>query len=162
MRYVMNQKILCLGNDFVVRDESGRDVLYVDGRALSIGDKLSVLDMAGRELAFIRQKLLSWGKTYEVYRGGELAAVVKKELFTFFRCALTVDVPGPDDLEASGDFFDHEYTFQRHGQPAASVSKRWFTFADSYGIETADGEDDVLIIASAIVIDLCCHDGKKH
>ena len=162
MRYVMNQKILCLGNDFVVRDESGRDVLYVDGRALSFGDKLSVQDMQGRELAFIRQKLLSWGKTYEVSRDGELAAVVKKELFTFFRCAFTVDVPGPDDLEATGDFFDHEYTFERHGRAVASVSKRWFTFADSYGIEIAGGEDDVLIIASAIVIDLCCHDGKKH
>jgi uncharacterized protein YxjI len=162
MRYVMNQKILCLGNDFVVRDESGRDVLYIDGRALSFGDKLSVQDMQGRELAFIRQKLLSWGKTYEVSRDGELAAVVKKELFTFFRCAFTVDVPGPDDLEATGDFFDHEYTFERHGRAVASVSKRWFTFADSYGIEIAGGEDDVLIIASAIVIDLCCHDGKKH
>src|SRR6185436_17744469 len=122
----------------------------------------SVQDMHGRELAFISQKLLSWGKTYHVHRGGELAAVVKKELFTFFHCTFTVDVPGPDDLEATGDFFDHEYTFQRHGQPVASVSKRWFTFADSYGIETAEGEEDVLIIASAIVIDLCCHDGKKH
>ena len=161
MRYVMNQKILCLGNDFVVRDESGRDVLYIDGRALSIGDKLSVQDMQGRELAFISQKLFSWGKTYEVSRGGELAAVVKKELFTFFRCAFTVDVPGPDDLEATGDFFDHEYTFQRHGQPVASVSKRWFTLRDTYGVDIAPGENDALLLACTVVIDQATEDKRK-
>ena len=32
---------------------------------------------------------------------GKLVAVVKKKLFTLLRCRFTVDVPGPDDLEAS-------------------------------------------------------------
>src|ERR1035437_831475 len=57
---------------------------------------------AGQRTAFIRQKLLAWGPTYEITRNGALAAVVKKHLFTLFRCKFTVDVPGPDDLEAEG------------------------------------------------------------
>ena len=32
--------------------------------------------------------------------------MVKKELFTFFHCRFTVDVPGLDDLEAKGDFIN--------------------------------------------------------
>lgn len=160
MRYVLKQKFWSWGDDFTIRDERGQDVFLVDGRAFSWGDKLSFQDTSGRELALIRQKLLAWGPTYEIERDGELLAVVKKELFTFFRCRFTVDVPGPDDLEARGDFMDHEYTFERDGEIVASVSKHWFKLTDTYGVEISGG-DDVLILASAVVIDMICHQESK-
>ncbi len=163
MRYLMKQKLFCWGDDFSIKNEAGTDVFFVDGKAFSFGDKLSFQDCQGNELAFIRQKVFAWGPTYEIHRDGELAAVVKKELFTLFRCRFTVDVPGPDDLEAQGDFLDMEYTFARDGRPVAEVSKRWFTWADTYGVDIADGEDDVLILASTVVIDMVCHaDSKRH
>jgi uncharacterized protein YxjI len=161
MRYVLRQKVFCLGDDYTIRDENGKDCYYVDGKAFSFGDKLSFQDMEGNELAFIRQKLLSWGPTYEIYRDGELAAVVTKEHFTFFRCKFMIDVPGPDDLEAVGDFMDKEYTFGRGDGAVATVSKQWFRVSDTYGVEIADGEDEVLILASTAVIDLCCHGDRK-
>jgi uncharacterized protein YxjI len=102
------------------------------------------------------------GPTYEITRNGELAALVKKHLFTLMRCKFTVDVPGPDDLEAQGNFLDMEYTFTRAGQVVAKVSKRWFTFVDSYGVDVQDGEDDVLILASTVVIDMVCHGNHKN
>ena len=160
MRYVMKQKFWSWGDDFVIRDERGEDKYLVDGRAFSWGDKLSFQDMAGNELAFIRQKLLSWGPTYEIESQGRLLAVVKKHLFTLLRCKFTVDVPGPDDLEAQGNFLDHEYAFERGGEVVAHVSKRWFKWTDTYGIEIA-GADDVLILASAVVIDMICHQESK-
>ena len=83
--------------------------------------------------------------------------MVKKELFALFHHRFTVDVPGPDDLEAKGDFLDHEYTFRLGDRVVATVSKRWFAFADTYGVEIADGEDDVLVLASAVVVDQACH-----
>jgi uncharacterized protein YxjI len=118
--------------------------------------------MEKNELAYIKQKLLSLAKTYEIYRAGKLAAVVRKSLFTFFHCTFTVDVPGPNDLVAEGSFTDHEYTFTRGDEPVATVSKKWFTFADTYGVEIADGEDDVLILASTVVIDMACHPDSRH
>ena len=162
MRYLMKQKWLAFGDDFTIEDDAGNKVYYVDGRALSIGDKLSFQDMAGNELAFISQKLLAWGKTYYIYRSGAVAAVVKKSIFTLFRCEFTVDVPGPNDLVAEGNFLDHEYTFTKHGSLVAAVSKKWFRFTDTYGIDVVPGEDDVLILCAAVVIDLCCHDVGKH
>ena len=159
-RYVMKQKVLCLGNDYQVKDAEGQLVYSIDGRAFSLGQKLSFQDPDGNELAFIAQKLLSWGPTYQIYRNAELAAVVKKKLFTLFRCAFTVDVPGPDDLLAQGDFWEYEYTFSRGDRQVGQVSKRFFAWADTYGIDVDEGEDDVLLIASAVVIDLCCHEAK--
>lgn len=161
MRYAMKQKLFCWGDDFTIKTQDGQDVFFVDGKAFSIGDKLSFQDMQGKELAFIRQKLLSWGPTYEIYRDGELYATVKKHLFTLFRCRFTVDVPGPDDLEAEGNFLDFEYSFMRSGNAVAQVSKQWFSWTDTYGVDIAAGEDDVLILASTVVIDMICHGDKK-
>jgi uncharacterized protein YxjI len=161
MRYVMRQKLMSWGDDFLIKDEGGRDVFLVDGKAFSLGKQLSIQDMAGNELASIRQKLLSWGPTYEIYGRGELRAVVKKALFTLLQCRFSVDVPGPDDLEATGDLFDHEYSFTRGGRTVATVSKKWFSWADSYGVDIAEGEDEILILASAVVIDLACHGDQK-
>jgi uncharacterized protein YxjI len=163
MRYLMKQKLFCFGDDFAIKDEAGREVFIVDGRAFSIGNKLSFQDASGNELAFIRQKLLAWVPTYEIEARGRLVAVVKKHLFTLFRCRFTVDVPGPDDIEAQGNFLDMEYAFERGGRKIAEVSKRWFAWNDTYGVEIADGEDDVLILASTVVIDMVCHaDSKRH
>ena len=161
MRYVMKQKLFAWGDDFTIKNDAGEDVFFVDGKAFSFGDKLSFQDMRGKELVFIRQKLLSWGPTYELHRAGELAAVVKKHLFTLFHCRFTVDVPGPDDLEAAGSFMDREYTFTRSSSVVATVSKRWFTWTDTYGVDIEAGEDDVLILASTVVIDMICHGEKK-
>ncbi len=161
MRYVLKQKFWSWGDDFRIQDADGKDVFFVDGRAFSWGDKLSFQDMEKKELAFIRQKLLAWGPTYEIEVHGRLVAVVKKKLFTLLRCKFTVDVPGPDDLEAQGSFLDHEYTFERRGHEVAQVSKRWFGWTDTYGVDIVSGEDDLLILATAVVIDMVCHQESK-
>jgi len=161
MRYFMKQKLFSFGDDFRIRDENGRDAFFVDGKVFSIGNKLSFQDMQGNELAFIRQKLLAWTASYEIYRKGALYATVKKELFTFLRCRFYIDVPGPDDLEATGSLLEHEYSFNRQGRDVATVSKRWLSMTDSYGVDIAEGEDDVLILASTVVIDMACHADQK-
>jgi uncharacterized protein YxjI len=161
MRYLMKQKLFCWGDDFTIKNEAGEDVFFVDGRAFSIGNKLSFQDMRKNELAFIRQKLLVFKPTYEILREGQVVAEVRKHLFTLFRCRFTVDVPGPNDLEAQGSFLDREYTFNRGGRTVAEVSKRWFTFRDIYGVDVRNEEDDVLILASTVVIDMICHSDKN-
>ena len=50
--------------------------------------------------------------------------------------------------------------FTRHGTRVAEVSKRWFDLGDTYGIDVAEGEDDVLILAAAVVVDQCCHEKR--
>jgi uncharacterized protein YxjI len=159
MRYVMKEKIWAMGNDFVIKDENGNDVFLVDGRAFSLGQKLSFQDTTGSELAFISQKLLSFKKTYEIFRNNRLFAAVVKEL-TFFKDKFTVDVPGPNDYEVRGNFFDHEYAFIRSGREVAHVSKEFFSWADTYGVDIIEGEDDITILATAVVIDLVCHDDQ--
>jgi uncharacterized protein YxjI len=161
MRYVMRQKLFAITDDYNIADANEQDVYYVDGKLLSLGKNLSFQDMERRELAHIQQKLLNWGPTYEITHNGELVAVVKKELFTLFHCVFHVDEPGHEALTAEGNFSDHEYVFTRAGQQVASVSKQWFTFADTYGVDVRDGEDPVLILACTVVIDEACHGDRN-
>jgi uncharacterized protein YxjI len=162
MRYIMRERILSWGDDFTIRDADGRDAYYVDGKVFSFGDTLSFKDMAGNEVARIDQKLLSIGPQYEISRGGKTAAIVRKKLFTLVRARFTVDVPGPDDLEARGDFLDHEYVFERAGREVARASKKWLSLADTYALDIDEGEDEVLILAAAVVIDLVLHPDQKN
>jgi uncharacterized protein YxjI len=158
MRYMMKQKLFSWGNDFYVKDSNGADRFFVDGKAFSFGKQLSFQDLARNELCFIKQVVFSWGPTYEVYKGGSLWATVKKELFTFFHCRFEVDEPGAVHLEAEGDFTDHQYVFTRGGQRVADVSMEYFTLADTYGVDVVDGEEDVLVLACTVVIDMACHE----
>ncbi|MBW8017244.1 MAG: hypothetical protein FVQ82_13760 [Planctomycetes bacterium] len=160
MRYVMKQKLFSWGDDFTIKTADGQDAFFVDGKTFSFGDQLSFQDMSGNELAFIKQKLLSWGPTYEVYMDGELYAVVKKKA-SFLSSKFTVDVPGPKDFDVKGNFPRFEYSFLRDGREVAAVSKKWFSWGDTYGVEIDDGEDDVVILASTVVIDMVCHDNNN-
>lgn len=162
MRYVMKQRLFSLTDSFTIKNEQGDDVYRVRGKLLSFGKQLSFEDIGGNELAYIRQKLLSFAPTYEIYRSDKLFATVNRELFTFLRHKFFIDVPGPDDLEAAGDFLDLEYSFERGGRRVATVSKTWFSLSDTYGVDISTGEDDVLILASSVVIDMICHGDKEH
>jgi len=159
-RFQLRQKIFSFGDDYVVKDQTGRERFFVDGKIFTLRNTLVLEDMHGRELAHIQQRILAWGPTFEIAREGKVVALVKKQLFTLFRCRFTVDVPGPDDLEAQGSFFDYEYEFTRGGRRVAEVSKRFFSFSDTYGVEIADGEDAVLLLAATVVIDQCCHEKR--
>ena len=156
MRYLMKKKLLAMGDDFTIKDANGNDAFYVDGKVFTLRDRLIFQDMSGSELCVIQKKLLSWGTTYEIYHLGQLKAVVKEALFTLVGHRFTVnDEQGRDDLEARGNFTDHEYTITRSGQAVAQVSERWFSITDTYGVDVADGQDDVLILACAVVIERC-------
>lgn len=157
-RYQMRQDLFRVGDDYTIRDASGRERYRVDGKALTIGAKLSFEDMNGRQLLWIQQKLFTWGKTFEIQREGRTIALVHKKPLTFLKARFTIDVPGPDDFEATGSLLDREYVITRHGKTVAEVSKRWFDLGDTYGVDVAEGEDDVLLLAAAVVIDQCCHE----
>src|SRR3954466_1445065 len=162
VRYMMRERILSWGDDFTIRNVDGEHVFYVDGKVLSFGDTLIFKDPDGREVARVDQKLLSLGPQYEIVRDGRTVAVVKKHLFTLFRARFTVDVPGPDDLEARGDFLDHEWHDERDGREVARASKKWLSLADTYAVDIEQEQDDVLVLAAAVVIDLVSHPDEKN
>ncbi len=154
MRYLIREKFFHLGEDSTILNEAGQAVLEVDGKVLSLHNRLIIRDRSGNEVASVQRRLLALRATYEIKRAGQEAATVRKNLISPFVDRFTVDIPGPDDLHITGSLFEHEYTFTRANQVVATVSKRWFALSDTYGVEIAPGQDDVLILASVLALDL--------
>lgn len=152
--YLIRERVFDIGDDFDISDESGRPVLHVDGKVFSLRNRLVLKDPSGREVASVHRRLVSLRPTYEITIGGEQAAEVRKSLFTPFREKFTIDVPGPDDLTMKGNLFDHEFTVERGGRQVAQISKRWFSLRDTYGVQIAEGEEHLLILASVLAMDL--------
>lgn len=160
MIYRIREKFWSLGNKFQIRDEGDEPVFLVNGMAFSWGDKLSFQDLDGNELAFINQRMMSLMPRYEIHRGGELFAEITKK-FSWFKQKFLLDVPGPNDYEIEGSFWQHEFVFTRSGRSVARISKKHFAWTDSYGVDIVDGEDDVAILCACIVIDQVLHDGNN-
>ncbi len=154
MRYLIRERMFRLGEDSDILDESGQPVYRVDGKVFSLRNELIVRDLSGREVARVHRKLLSLRPTYEISIGGQEAAEVRKQLFTPFHDRFTIDVPGPDDLEMSGDLFEHEFEIRQSDRTIATVSKRWFSMRDTYAVDVAEGANDVLVLASVLALDL--------
>jgi uncharacterized protein YxjI len=152
--YLIKERLFDIGDDYDITDETGRRVFHVDGKVLSLRNRLVIKDPSGHEVASVHRHLVSLRPTYQVRIGGEKAAEVRKKLFTPFRERFTIDVPGPDDLEMKGDLIDHEFTVERGGHEVASVSKRFFRIRDTYGVNIAPGQDDLLILAGVLALDL--------
>jgi len=154
VRYIIKERFFRLGEDSDILDESGQPVFHVDGKVFTLRNLLIVQDLNGQEVARVHRKLLALRPTYEITIGGQEVAEVRKHFFTPFRDKFTIDVPGPDDLEMTGSLLDHDFTIRRGDRVVATVSKAWLTLRDTYGVEIAEGEDDVLILASVLALDL--------
>ena len=159
--YLIRERFFRLGEDSDITDEQGRPVFHVDGKVLSLRNRLIIRDPEGREVAQVQRKLAALRPTYKVTIGGEEAAEIRKRMFTPFGDRFTIDVPGPDDLEMAGDLFDHEFTIRRGDQVVATVSKRWFSMRDTYAVDVAADQDDLLILASVLALDLAEDQERK-
>jgi uncharacterized protein YxjI len=154
MRYLIREHFFRLGEDSDILNEAGQPVFQVDGKVLTLRDTLIVRDLAGQEVAQVRRRLIALRPTYEIMLGGQATAEVRKHFFSPFVDRFTIDIPGPDDLEMTGNLFEHEFTIARGGQPVATVSKRWFSLRDTYGVDIAPGANDLLVLASVLALDL--------
>ncbi len=160
-RYQMRQKIFALGQDFYIENESGQKVFKVDGKVLRVRDTLKFKDMQGNTLCQIQQKVARIKDTMEVDGpDGKKVAAVKKAIITPVRDRWTAKIKNGPDLDIQGNILDHEYNIEEGRNKVAEVSKKWFRVRDSYGVEVAPDQEDVIILAVSVVVDMMAHEGR--
>ncbi len=157
-RYRMRQKLVAFGDDFWIEDEEGRRAFKVDGKMLRVRDTLFFEDPQGRELCKIQERLLRVKDSMEIEGpNGERLAMVKKALITPLRDRWVVKIGDGPDLQVQGNILDHQYTIGEGRDKIAEVSKKWFRLADTYGVQIETGQNDVLILAVTVAIDMMAH-----
>ena len=157
-RYQMRQKLVAFGDDFWIENEAGQRVFKVDGKMLRVRDTLFFEDTQGQTLCKIQEKLVRIKDT-KVIEGpnGETLATVKKALITPLRDRWVVKVGDGPDLEVQGNILNHQYTLGEGDRKIAEVSKKWFRLADTYGVQIDPGQNDIVILAVTVAVDMMAH-----
>ena len=161
-RYKIRQNLISIGDDFWIENEEGKRVFKVDGKVLRIRKTLVFEDMNGKKLCQIQERLLTIKDTMVIEDpDGKDMAVIKKALIAPFRDKWDVKVKNGPDLDVQGNILDHEYTIKEGRKKVAEISKKWFRLTDTYGVEIDPGQNDILILAVAIAIDMMAHGDEK-
>jgi uncharacterized protein YxjI len=163
-RYKIRQNLISIGDDFWIENAEGKKVYKVDGKILRIRKTLVFEDLKGNTLCQIKERLLTIKDSMVIEDAdGRDLAVVKKALLTPLRDKWDVNVKNGPDLDVQGDILDHEYAIKHGWNKVAEVSKKWFSFTDTYGVEIDEGQNDILVLAIAVAVDMMAHDddGKK-
>jgi len=157
MKLYLKQKVFSWRDRFFAKDENGNDRYAVEGEIFTWGKKLHVYDSNGNEAAFIRQKVWSWMPRYYIEMGGRVVCELVKE-FTFFRPSYRLE---GSSWRLEGDFWAHEYSLHDNERQIMRLSKKWFTWGDSYELDIADPRNEVLCLCVALAVD-CVLDSQNN
>jgi uncharacterized protein YxjI len=161
MRYVVRQRMFSIGDDFWITDEMGNHAFLVDGKAMRLRETFELKDPAGTIVATVRKKMFAFRDTMEIERGGAVIATVRKAVFSPLRHRSTIELAGGGQLEATGDLIGLEFEITSGHQTLARISRSWFSFRDTYGVDVAPGADDALLLAVAVCLDRIHHDEEN-
>jgi uncharacterized protein YxjI len=158
----MRQKLLAIGDDYWIQNDSGERVYRVDGKAVRLRDTLDLEDAHGTQLCRIQTRVLHVRDSMAIEDpDGERLALVHKALISPLRERWKVDRPeGHEDWTVQGNIVDHEYDVEADGRKIAEVSKKWFRARDTYGIQVAPGEPTALLLAVTVAVDSMAHPSK--
>lgn len=159
--YKMRQKMFAFGQDFFIENQQGQKLFKVDGKVLRVRDTLYFRDLEGKELCKLQQKVARIKDSMEIEGAdGHRLAMVKKAIITPLRDRWTVKIGEGPDLDVQGNILDHEYRIEEGRTKIAEVSKKWFRVRDTYGVEVAPGQNDLLILAATVALDMMAHEGR--
>ena len=160
-RYQMRQKLVSFGDDFWIENQEGQRVFRVDGKMLRVRDTLFFRDTGGNELCKIQERMLRVKDSMEIEGPkGERLAMVKKAIITPVRDRWTVKVGDGPDLEVQGNILNHQYEIGEGRNQIAQVSKKWFRLRDTYGVQIEPGQNDIVLLAVTVAIDMMAHPGS--
>jgi uncharacterized protein YxjI len=152
-KYKLQKSLFALDEDFWIENDRGEQLYKADSQAMSLRETFVLADKSDQELLQIEAKLLATRPTMKIKKQGQLYATVTKKLLTLLHQHYDIQVERGPTFEAEGKINKHEYEIRNNGTVAAKISKEWFSMHDAYGIAVAPGQDDLLMLASAICID---------
>jgi uncharacterized protein YxjI len=158
MRYAVKEKLFSIGDDFWITDEEGGKAFFVDGKVLRLRQTLEIQDPGGRVLVTVRKKMITMHESMEIAEDGAVAATVRRALISPLHHRSTVDLADGSQLDVTGSILDKEFEITAGENVLARISRAWFRIRDTYGVEVAPGQDDVLFLAIAVALDRIQHD----
>ena len=145
----IKQKVFSLSGKFSVKDAEENELYFVEGSFMKIPKTFSIMDDKRNEVATITKKTFSFLPTFFVDVNGQETMKIKKE-FSFLKARYTIDAAG---IEVQGNWWDMDFEVYQNRSLIGSVSKKWFTWGDSYQLKIVEEEMEPLLVALVVAID---------
>jgi uncharacterized protein YxjI len=161
-RYLMRQRVFALGQDFYINNAAGQAVFKIDGKVRVIKESLKFRDMQGNLLYKLDEKVLRIRDSFNILKpDGQIAARVHNAIIDPLRERFTIEIPGGENLMTKGKVIWAQYDVFRGQQTVAKISKQFSWIGrDQYVVDIVPGEDDCLILAITVVIDMMVSNGR--
>jgi len=155
LKLYIKQKVFSFADRFAVKNEDETDAYSAVGKFFTLGKKLDIYEGASADssmpVARIEQRLLSFTTRFGIIvRDNHVTDMVRK--FTWFSNDYRLENL-PWHLE--GDFLAHEYSLLDGRNTIMQLSRKWFTWGDSYELDIADDQDPLLCLSIALAVDCC-------
>ncbi|HEX5791819.1 MAG TPA: LURP-one-related family protein [Rheinheimera sp.] len=160
MKYRIKQKIFSLTDSFAIEDDNGNTAFSVKGKLFSFSSSQTLFDASGNALLKIKRKYLSIMPACRLLNSDGSEWLLKKKFWPFWTSRFSISTP-QGMLEMSGNFWQHEYEIRQQDQLLAAISKKWFSWSDSYGVDIFAPQWTAQLLAAVIVIDRIQHSEKN-
>lgn len=155
MKLYIKQKVFSWRNRFYIKDDTDNNKYYAEGKMFTWGRQLSVYNENKQMVAFIKQQLFTLMPRYTIEIGSKETIIRRK--FTFFIPKYSID---NSTWTMEGNFLAHEYQLIDVNKPIMNISKKWFTWGDSYELDIHDKNHELICLCIALVID--CIDASSN
>lgn len=161
-RYLMRQRMFAIGQDFDIKNASGQPVFKIKGKVRMIKESLKFCDMQGNVLYKLDEKVLRIRESFDILKpDGTLAAKVHNAIIDPLREKFTIEIPGGQNMITMGKVIWAQYDILRSGQRIAKISKQFSWIGrDQYVVDIVAGQDDCLLLAVTVVIDMMVSNGR--
>lgn len=159
MKFLVREEVLAWGDDFQILDENANPVYVVDGAGVSLFNKLAIMTPDKKVVGTIEQTLFSFGREYVIQLGTTPVAKVMSQRASYGTVQFSIDCMGKENLGATGDFYNHEYTIMRGEKVLARVSNHQQDVG--FDVDVLSSDEQVLLLASIIVIEVINRDGGQ-
>ncbi|MCF1685358.1 LURP-one-related family protein [Tetragenococcus halophilus] len=145
----IKQKVFSIGESFTVTDENERPCYFVEGSFFKLPKHFLIYDDHQHEIGKITKKTLALLPKFFVEVDGNEMITLKKEL-TFLKSRYTISA---QEIEIQGNWWDMDFTVFAQGKNMAEITKRWFSWGDTYELTILDESMERLVLSLVIAID---------
>ena len=150
-QYTVKKRLVSVGRDYDVLDESGKVVFRIDGK-VRFARTFDVTDPEGNVLFAVKEKLLTLDRTHVVSAPGGAETVVRMTSTANAQpMRFEIETPGQAPMTAQGSFQGDGLTILRGGSTLGSVSRQQETaIHEIFRVYAASPEEAALVLALAM------------
>ncbi|KAF9268542.1 DUF567-domain-containing protein [Marasmius fiardii PR-910] len=164
---LQEKRLSFTGDDFHIKDASGRDFLICKAKVFSLHGRKEFCDPSGNPLFVLKKKIFSIHTTFEGYTPDEQTLLFTvKSSFSIGSAKLTATFTNIDGQEIQlairGDFFDRKASINLgtpDGPPVGHISRSFLNGREilfdqqTYYLTVAPGVDAALLAAVCVCLD---------